>query len=44
VASMLNHDEAFRVLGARRFAVEVGAIGDRIAGIRDVAAVEGGKR
>jgi AcrR family transcriptional regulator len=33
IASMLNHDPAFRSLGARRFAVEVGVIGDRVAGV-----------
>jgi AcrR family transcriptional regulator len=32
-ASMLNRDQAYRTLSARRFAVEVGNLGDRIAGI-----------
>jgi AcrR family transcriptional regulator len=34
LAAMLNRDAAYRSLGARRFSDEVGAIGDRIAGIR----------
>ena len=33
LASMLNQDVTYRSLGSRRFAAEVGAIGDRIAGI-----------
>lgn len=33
LASMLNQDAAYRSLGTRRFAVEVRALGDRIAGL-----------
>src|SRR5262245_30417168 len=33
LASMLNQDATYRSLGARRFIAEVGAIGDRVAGI-----------
>jgi AcrR family transcriptional regulator len=33
LASMLNQDATYRSLGARRFIAEVGAIGERVAGI-----------
>jgi len=33
LASMLNQDATYRSLGSRRFNAEVGAIGDRVAGI-----------
>jgi AcrR family transcriptional regulator len=35
LASMLNEDAAYRSLGTQRFPAQVGALGDRIAGLGD---------
>ena len=35
IASMLNQDAAYRGIGARKFAAEVGAIADRVTGLAE---------